>query len=142
MVGLLAVEAEVEVAEATRPTVCSLVNVSQLLTARDRAPAHVVHLGDSVLKGHLLVQLREVVVKLQVLDVSIVERLPAATVPTYETGDLSIVNLLDDHRVHALMTEAMGTPREKEELTAKDFSRANATFVQLFIKCSPVSLLG
>lgn len=50
MVGLLAVEAEVKVAEAAPPTVRRLVYVSQLLTARDGAPAHVVHLGDGVLK--------------------------------------------------------------------------------------------
>lgn len=140
--SLLAIKAEYEVAERASTLVLLPVNVGHLAAVLDRAPAHVIHRGNRVFEGHLLVLFEQLWLQIKVLDIQVTEHLATTSLCTHKTANLSLLDLVYDHFLHALFTKEMLTSDQKRKLRSEFVTHANVARVLFLIKLSSVCFLS
>ena len=114
----------------------------ELLAARQRAPAHVLHLRDRILQRHFLVQLDQLGIQVEVLDVAVIQRPFAISVRADQLRHLSVLDLLDHKVLHTFLTEEVLAAGEEHEFLAQDLTLTNGTLMQFRVKGPPIRLLG
>ena len=114
----------------------------QLRARWQRTPAHVVHLSDSIINWQLFILFAVNIIKLQILNVSVIQHFLARGICTRQLGYLALLYFYNNHVFDALFTKVVLTPWHEEKTGAKQVPCADSAIVLLFIKLSAVSQLG
>ena len=142
MVPFFTIKTKYEATESASSLVNILVNMSYLSTTRQWTPSHVIHLGNGIVQWKLLIFLHQFLIKVQVLDIKIIEHLATWGISTPELRNLPIIHLLNNHFPNTLSAEVMLTAWHEEELLTELVPLAYSTYVLLLIKKSPVAKLS
>lgn len=116
MVSLPAVQAKHELAVLASASVALLLNSGQGAATGQRTPAEVVHLGNGVVEGELLVLVEQVRGKLHGVQVQVVHGSFARRLGTANLADLALLYLLSHFLDDAVHAEEVRAARHKEEL--------------------------